>query len=326
MKHYFKFQVPYKAIHSILQSGQYSKIIFYVDLPSIARGFYNADVVHLEIDNYIESQQMPELFFQEARVFYDGLLNQFNRYNPFFVTFYDSGKCSQNRTINKQYKGDRGSVIDNLMLEDEYKELFRNIKNYYFMEFINRFNIPGLSTVVYCDDYEGDFTPHVIISHNWLQSQSPQTLNVILSTDKDLGQTCRYSNVRMCSTVYSRKDGKLLFYVLDSTNAISYIYKKFKRGLLTAEYIPLILAISGDKADNITGVKGVGDATAIKLITQHHLPPEITQSTSLPKKLEENRKLILDNFALTSFDEQMRRIPITFFNKLSKQFQDLGGL
>lgn len=325
MVHYFKFRVPFKGIHSILQQGQYSKIIFYIDLPSIARGFYNADVVHLEIDQYIETHKMPELFFQEARTFYDQLLDQFKQYNPFFVTFYDSGKCSQNRTINSSYKGDRGSTIDNLLLEDEYKELFRNIKNYYFMEFINRFNIPGLSAVVYSNDYEGDFIPHIIISHNWIQSQNPKTLNVILSTDKDLGQTCRYTNVRMCSTVYLRKEGKLEFYILDDANAISYIYKKFKRGLLTAEYIPLILAIAGDKADNISGVKGVGDATAIKLIIQYNLPPEITQSTPLPKKLDENRKLILDNFALTSFDEQMRRIPLTFFNKLSNQFQSLGG-
>lgn len=129
----------------------------------------------------------------------------------------------------------------------------------------------------------------------------------------------------MCSTVYSRKKGQLEFYVLDNYNAISYIYKKFKRGLLTAEYIPLILAISGDKADNIDGVKGVGDATAVKLITQHRIPPTIVQSTSLPQRLEQSRQLIMDNFALTSFDEQMRRIPITFFNKLAKQFQVIGG-
>lgn len=138
MQHYFKFRIPYKALHNILQTGGYSRIIFYIDLPSIARGFYNGDVVHLEIDQYIETRQMPELFFNEARVFYDTLLNQFQNYRPFFVTFYDSGKCSQNRTISKQYKGDRGSTVDNLILDDADRDLFRQIKNYYFMEFINR--------------------------------------------------------------------------------------------------------------------------------------------------------------------------------------------
>ena len=304
MQHYFKFKVPFKSIHNILQTGNYSRIIFHIDLPSIARGFYNADVVHLEIDQYIQSKQMPELFFQEARIFYDTILAQFRNYNPFFVTFYDSGKCSQNRTIYKQYKGDRGSIIDNLMLEDKQKELFRHIKNYYFMDFIKRFNIKNLSTVVYTDDYEADFIPHIIINGNMLGSQNTNVLNIILSTDKDLAQTCKFSNVRMCSTIYSRKEGQLKFYVLDNQNALVYIYKKFKRGLLTAEYVPLVLALAGDKADNITGIKGVGEATAIKLITQHRLPPTIVQSTVLPQKLEENRNMIMTNFSLTSFPLQ----------------------
>jgi len=314
MVYYFKFRVPYTALHSILQQRNYKRIIFYIDLPSITRGFYNADVVHLEIAQYMDSKTMPALFFDEARVFYDAILNQFKAYNPYFITFYDNGLCSQNKTIYKQYKGDRSKVIDNLMIEDAEKDLFRHIKNYYFDQFIPRFTIPNLSNVIYMGDYEADFTPHFIISNNLLNSQYNDVLNVILSTDKDLLQTCEYENVIMCSTVYSKKEGTLNFNILDRYNAISYIYKNFKRGILTAKYIPLILALSGDKADNISGIKSIGEAAAIKLITQYQLPPIIYKSTPLPEKLELYRDQIITNLKLISFDEQLQRIPITIIN------------
>jgi hypothetical protein len=315
--------VPYQTIHEKMRAEGYNRIMFYIDLPSICRGFYNGDVVQLEIGNYVQSRQMPSLFFDEARIFYDGLMNQFRAYNPKFITFFDSGQCIQNKTLHNAYKGDRSRVVDNLMLEDAEKDLFRKIKNYYMMDFIPRFTIPGLSKVAYLDEYESDFIPWIVRYNEWLGSENPQTLNVILSTDKDLLQTCRFSNVIQCCTLYSKKEGKLLFYTLDDINAISYIYKKFKRGILTAEHIPLILAISGDKADNINGVPGVGDANAIKLIMSANMSPNFYNNSPLPPKLEPYRKLILRNFQLIDFEEQYRRIPITYKNSLRETFKSM---
>ena len=319
MQYYFKFATPYKTIHKILQAGQYSKIIFYIDLPSICRGFYNKRVIDLEIGNYFESQQMPELFFDEARIFYDKLLSNFGQYSPKFITFYDSGECMQNKTIFKAYKGDRARVVDTIVLEDSEKELFKRIKNYYFEEFIPRFTIPGLSRVIYTDEYEGDFTPYIAISNDINNAGQRDTLNVILSTDKDLLQTCIFRNTMQCSTVYKKSTGKMEFHVLSDETAISYIYKKFKRGTLTSKYIPLILALGGDKADNIPGIPRVGEASAIKMIVANSMDPIFHANSFLPPKYEKHRDMVLKNFKLISFDEQLTRIPYTYLTQLKQQ-------
>lgn len=321
MQYYFKFQLPFKTIHTILERGQYSKVIFYVDLPSICRGFYNKKVIDLEIGNYFETKRLPELFFNEARIFYDRILHEYGRYSPKFITFYDSGDCVQNKTLLKSYKGDRSKVVDTIILEDSDRELFKRIKNYYFEEFIPRWTIQNLSKVVYTGEYEGDFIPYFVISNNLLGSKQRDTLNVILTTDKDLLQTCVFRNTMQCSTVYKKSTGTLEFNTLSDDTAISYIYKKFKRGVLTSKYIPLILSLAGDKADNIPGIPRVGEASACKMIVTHGMEPEFHEQSPLPSKYEKHRHMIVRNFKLISFDEQFKRIPYPYLQELKQQLE-----
>jgi len=319
--HYFKFQIPYKTIHEILYRNQYANILFYIDLPSICRGFYNKQVIDLELANYFETKQLPQLFFNEANSFYNNLLNQFKQYNPKFITFYDSGECIQNKVLFKPYKGDRSKVIDTVLLEDTERELFKRIKNYYFEEFIPKFTIPNLSKVIFTNEYEGDFIPYFIISNNLLNSKFGNVLNVILSTDKDLLQTCIFKNTIQCSTVYKKTTGTLDFYTLNDDNAIGYIYKKFKRGVLTSKYIPLILSLAGDKADNIDGIPGIGEAKAYDMIINNAMEYQFHETTPIPQKYEQYREMIVKNFKLISFDEQLKRIPFTFLSTIKQQLE-----
>ena len=98
-------------------------------------------------------------------------------------------------------------------------------------------------------------------------------------------------------------------------DAISYIYDKFKPGILTAKYIPLILSIAGDSADNIVGIKGLGPAKTIKLIQNHNLPPtpwEIKQYDNIPDIISNNIDLIERNYRVISFEEQIKRTNMIF--------------
>jgi 5'-3' exonuclease len=321
MPQYLKFILPFQVIQNIIDKYNFKQIIFYTDIMSISRGFFNVETIHFEIDNYINNKkQMPNIFFNEYRDFFNNIYNKFKKYSPTFITFYDDGKCIQNRTIYKPYKADRGTYIDKVLLEDAEKELFKQIKTYYYDELPNKFTIKNLSTILSIKDYETDFIPHIIISNNYINSQSPDILNVILSTDKDLLQTCQFKNVLQCCTLYSPKEGKLKFYTLTNDNAIEYIYKNFEPGLLTAKYIPLLLALSGDKADNIPGIKGIGEAKACKLITLYNLPSEIHSGTDF-KALTPNKDIIIRNFKLISFEEQIKRVPITFCNSIKLKLE-----
>ena len=312
--HYLKFQIPYKVIKEHLYAGRYKNVIFHIDLPSIARGFYNKDVVQYEITNYIQTQQNPILFFTEAKEFLNKIYEQFSSFNPKFNIFYDNGECKQNKSIYNGYKN-RSSAASKLMLEDVELELYHQIKGYYYSAFVERFT-NSISKVTYFQEYEADFIPWIVISKNIWNSAQPDTFNVILSTDKDLLQCCQFKNCIQTMTLYSPRESKIIFNVYDDNNAISQIYEKFERGILTSQYIPLMLALGGDKADKIPGIPKVGPAGAYKLILNNNLPPAIHDMTPLPTSLEEHRQLIVRNYKLISFEEQVKRIPLNVLENL----------
>lgn len=317
--HYLKFQIPYNIIREYLKSGQYNNIIFHIDLPSISRGFYNKQVVEMELTNYINNRQMPTLFFKESKEFLGKLYDQFKFYNPKFSIFYDDGQCLQNKAIYNGYK-DRSSSYESMILEDAQVELFHEIKKYYYGEFPKKFTIPRISNTIFLEQYEADFMPWIMLNYNIWNCANYNTLNVILSTDKDLLQCCQFKNVIQVFTLYSKKNSSIEFNVYNDETAIEQIYNKYQRGILSSKYIPLLLSLGGDKADKIPGIEGVGSAKAYKFIIDHNLPYEIHNQTILPDKLEPYRSVIVRNYKLISFDEQLKRIPLSVIEQIKQSY------
>ena len=321
---YFKFRVPYTTINKILERGQYKNIRFFIDILSIARGLYNKSVILMELDRYFSTKEMPTTMLNEAKDFYNQLYSRYKQFNPKFITFFDNGTCLQNSTLSKSYK--EGRTIEDYFTSDLELDLFIRIKRYYLDTIYSHFNKHPLSYVINLQEYEADLVPYFVINRNILNSQKFDTLNVILSTDKDLLQCCKFTNTIQCITTYSSKQGKLLFNVYHNNNAVSYFYKKFKEGLgITAKYVPLILALAGDKADGIPGIKGVGYARAYQLILKHKLPYTITKTTELPNELNSYRNLIIKNLQLIDFQHQIERLPNMVISKMINQFQGETG-
>lgn len=318
--HYLKFQIPYGVIRDYLVSGNYKNIIFHVDLPSISRGFYNKQVIEMELSSYITERKLPELFFRESKEFLNKLYSQFKSYNPKFSIFYDDGQCLQNKGIYNGYK-DRSSAYEHLILEDNALQLYQEIKTYYYNVFPERFNIPKVSHVTFLKQYEADFIPWIMLVNNIWDCQNYNTLNIILSVDKDLLQCCQFANVIQIFTLYSKKTRKIEFNVYNDETAMGQIYSKFQRGILTSKYIPLLLSLAGDKADKIPGIPQIGEARAYKLVIDHNLPYKIHDQTQFPPDLEEFRNIILRNYKLISFEEQLKRIPPTLLESLINQFK-----
>lgn len=316
---YLKFQIPYSIIRNILIQQKYENIVFHIDLPSISRGFYNKQTVEYEITNYIKSKNLPTLFFEEAVEFLGKLHSQFQQYSPKFSIFLDDGQCKQNKTIYNGYK-DKSSDSHQLLLEDNELELYHMIKKYYYEEFPKRFKIDNLSRALFLREYEADFLPWILYQNNIWNTSNQKTLNVILSTDKDLLQCCQFGNFIQIMTLYSKRESKIIFNVYDDNTAISQIYSKFQRGILTSKYIPLILAISGDKADKIPGVSGIGPAGAYKFIINYSMPHQINSTTQLPQELEKYRNLIVRNYKLISFEEQLKRVPVSIIDNIKKSY------
>lgn len=323
MKHYFKYVIPTKLIYDRLNQNHYSNLNIFLDLASVARGFFNKQVALLEIAEYSETRQPPTLFIKELKEFLGNVFNQFKQYNPKFIIFYDSGHENQNRNYCNQYKSDSGGGL-NAILEDDELQLFRQIKSYYFETVSQKFNIPNVSKVIYLKNVETDYIPYYVISNNLLNAQSPSTANLILSVDKDLLQTCEYPNTFQAISVYLKSESRIDSHVYDKEDAIGYIFKNFKRGFLTAQYIPLLLALAGDKADQIPNLyKGLGFAKAIDLILKHKLPPIFNDTFELPDELDPYKKQLIRNLNLTSFELQMKRIPFDIHDKVKQGLQNL---
>jgi len=324
IKYYIKYQIKYSLIYEILQKLNKKRINFFIDLQSIAKGFYNRDVVLIEIGRYATEGKVSEILINELKDFLNGLFMQFKMFDPFFVISYDDGYCAQQKVIEPSYKSGR-STLNLIMDNDQEVELFRQVKKYYYHKIEKDFTKKDLSKVYYLREYESDLIPHYCIVNDMYDSGQDDVLNVILSVDKDLLQICRFTNTIQCVTSFvkkpdSNKSGfEIKFDAYDNENAISYINKKFKRGILTAEYIPMILAIGGDKADNVSGLRGIGPTKSIDLIVNYSIPPTVEQLKwkldKMPDLIRDNINMIEKNYKLISFEEQLKRIPKHVFSR-----------
>ena len=322
MKYYIKYSIKYSLIYEILKQLNKKRINIFIDLQSIAKGFYNKDVIMVEIGRYASENKISNILIDELKVFLNDLYVHFKMYDPFFIIAYDDGYCKQQKVIDSSYKS--GRITQNLIVDHNAEiELFRQIKQYYYHEIEKLFTKPNLSQVFYLREYESDVIPYYCIVNGLFDSDQKDVLNVILSVDKDLLQTCKFSNTIQCVTSFKQRKDKggfqIQFDTFDKDNAICYINKKFKRGILTAEFIPMILSIGGDKADEIPGISGIGPVKSTELIINHSIPATIDElkrnKQSMPKIIIDHFDKISRNYSMISFDEQLKRMPGQIFKR-----------
>lgn len=305
---YLKYKIPYDLINEKIKLLNSKNIVFYIDLNSIARGFYNRSIILEELSNYIEHKKLPVLLLKELKIFLNNLHSYYKTLNPKFYIFYDNGENYQNKSVSSKYKFNRTNQSKTYILNDEERALYYEIKNYYFEEIKNKFSIKNLCKVVSLDKYESDFVPYYAIS-NYKFFKNPDVINIILSVDKDLLQCCKFENTFQAISVFLPSKSQIVSKVYDNNNAIEYISKNNKHSI-TSDYIPLILAISGDRQDGIpTLKKGLGVASTINMIKLYDMPPDFNSTYNLPEDLKEFRIKLQTNLDLTSFERQIERIP-----------------
>ncbi len=184
--------------------------------------------------------------------------------NPDYVLIaLDKGKQTFRHKLFDGYKGTRKELPEELIPQFEItRELFcaYNIK---FMEF---------------DDYEAD---DIIGS----MAKKYQDIDIeIISGDKDLFQLIDDN-----TKILMPKNGVSEIDVYTSTEL-------FERYTLKPLQIIDLKALMGDPSDNIPGVKGVGEKTAIKLLTQYESIENIYNNISeikgsLHNKLNDNQEI-----------------------------------
>jgi 5'-3' exonuclease len=313
---YIKYPMDYTKLFRILDVLKKRKVNFFVDLQSIAVGFYNKNNVFMELSHFVDNGNPSDTLIQELKDFLNRLYKSFKRFDPYFIIFYDDGYCQQNRTIFTEYKCAR-SNLKTVLMHDEEVELFRQIKKHYYQQIEEQFTKQDLSKVYYLREYEADFIPYYCVVNELFDSKDSDILNIILSNDKDLMQTCQFTNTVQCTVTYNKKnriEQRTPCNVWDDSNALQYIKNSLKVGLLTAKYIPMLLSIAGDRSDDIPGIKSIGPKKAFDLIVNNNIPHRIEEVKSnfslMPDVIKSNIDIVERNFKLIDFGKQIERLSI----------------
>lgn len=125
---------------------------------------------------------------------------------------------------------------------------------------------------------------------------------VIATNDKDILQTVS-SSIHIYSTLKTDiKEGSFALLGPDEVRG--------KWGV-NASQIADVLTLTGDASDNIPGVPGIGDKTAVSLINQHDSiekileNPSIIENLRLREKITTHRELIIANREMVRLDDDL---------------------
>ena len=147
---------------------------------------------------------------------------------------FDAGRITFRTDIYPEYKANRAAMPDDLRLQVGP-----------IREVVRAFNIPALELAGYEAD---DIIGALAARHSAAGGKV-----VVVTGDKDLMQI-----VSERVTLLDTMKGK--------ASAIAEVHERFGVG---PELVPDILGLAGDSSDNIPGVPGIGEKTAIKLIQEY---------------------------------------------------------
>lgn len=138
----------------------------------------------------------------------------------------------------------------------------------------------------------------------------------LVTNDKDLAQVLRYPRVSLWRT--GKVQGQFERLQAEQVE-VTYGVKP--------EQIPAWLALMGDTADNIKGIKGIGSKTAAKLLAQHTLE-ELTQNPQAGGRfgtaLVAGREQVLHNLALTTINDEIALPPGCSWDDMALQPLNIG--
>ena len=201
-----------------------------------------------------------------------GLVNMLNKIikdeNPeYMIVAFDKGKTFRHEKY-KDYKGGRIKTPDDLVMQFKpAREITENLGIKYFE----------------IDNYEAD---DIIGTYSKMIDESDDYEGLIVSSDKDL--------LQLISPKVKVKLLKSHDYIMMDENEFKKTY-----GLEPIKMIDL-KGLEGDPSDNIPGVKGIGEKTAIKLLQEYGSIEEIYEnidsiSGSTKQKLIDGKESAFDS-------------------------------
>ncbi len=193
------------------------------------------------------------------------------------VVSFDSPLPTDRHRVYEEYKAQRPPAPDDLVVQMPY------VKRIVQALGIRICEVPG---------YEADD----VLATLAVRSASEGVDAYIVSGDKDMLQVLN-EHVWIYDPVKDRVVGR------------EDVLRRFG---VPPERVPEIMALTGDTADNIPGVKGIGEKTACEILKEHTIEdilasPGLIRRERLRRLIEENRDSIIVSLALARVD---RDVPV----------------
>jgi DNA polymerase I len=236
------------------------------------------------------------------------LLEVLHKFKPkYIICAFDSKGPTVRKQEYKEYKAQRKEIDKELVAQ------FPIVK-----EVVRAFGIPILEK----DGYEAD---DILGTLSELTLDSPSLTKIIVTGDQDILQLIR-DDVKVYKSGSRFSESKLF--------GASEVKEKYKFG---PEYVIDYKALRGDPSDNIPGVKGVGDKTAVELICEFGHLDQIYASLdkiklqSVKNKLERDKEIAYLSRKLATiyrdvgidFDLERARLTTLKIDEIKTKFLEL---
>ena len=304
-------KVAIQQANKICDEKDYNKIRLFIDLRNSIPVFFDEEKVKLLLRD-LETAVIS--FVESTLKFMEYSIIQFNR-EVEFNFFYEIGRSEYHRKLNKGYKANRHSSYL-ILSPDEVKQASDlNIKCF---ETIYETLQNAANTSVYRLQYfEADFIPHYISR----EFPEEKTLNIILSNDKDMFQSLTLNH----DTILFKKDFRK-----KETRVITFdnMYQEISKAEIPVEsdhnFIADLLAVCGDAADGVEGIKGIGYISALKLYSALKLPlKEILEINDIDK-LKESCDVEIKGRMLTTLKKILDSKDLVEINRKQVDYDIIG--
>jgi 5'-3' exonuclease len=252
--------------------GKINHLNIFVDLKGCLRNIYMEDII---AQIYQISKENGISYF-----ILDSIMNFITTINrwlvtddiPFtfdFIFFWESGGSIPHNLDSKGvYKLNRNNMVFKIIDKQIYKE-FSKVKELNFRMFekigphIPRVNIVSLKSI------EADFIPYYLIKYSDSELINDNSVNLILSSDKDMFQGLdlpnTYQYIKKSSRSSDNND-----YIISGDGYFPLYFKNLKglEDFIPADLFSFILSIQGDSSDNVNGFKRYGPKKSYEVINK----------------------------------------------------------
>jgi len=205
------------------------------------------------------------------------ILKVVNEYKPdYLAIIYDAKGPTFRDKIYSEYKANRPEISEEMVMQLPY-----------IKQLVEAFHIPALE--------KPGFEADDIIGTLARRAEEENIATIIITGDKDMMQLVS-DKITLLDTMKNK------------TTGIAEVRERFG---ITPEQVVDIFSLAGDTADNIPGVKGIGEKTAVELVKEFGTVENLITNAGKIKK-EKLRESIIEHAGDARLSNSYSRLIQTF--------------